>query len=304
MNEKTSLCTVIVSYNQKEALKELLNRLLEIRKVQPMKVLLVLNACTDGTEDMLHQDFAPDLGNLNIHKLERNSGGAGGFRKGMEEALKMDCSHIWLMDDDILPDVDALDQLLHTAESIPQWGALGSLVARKEAPDTVTETGGDICWWKGRLTCFNSGADLEQCREKSSFQVGHCAAASLLVNPEAVKKMGFFEDIFIHFDDVEWCYRLKRGGYPVYSVPSSVVWHPYKRGTTPPWIRYYDARNILLVYRRNRRLMLFIPWLRFRLMALVFRFRSEPASAKAIKLGQKDFFAGRIRYRDELSGLL
>lgn len=303
MKQNPEICAVVVSYNQKEALKRLLTSLYSIKKKIDLDIILVLNGSTDGTLGMLKADseFAPLIHRID---LERNCGGAGGFRRGMQEALKKDYDYIWLMDDDILPKEDALEELLRYTYSLPTWGALGSLVARKEDPAKVTETGGELAWWKGKLTCHNSGANLKKVEKQEAFPVGHCAAASLLVNREAVDKLGFFEDIFIHFDDVEWCYRIARGGYPVYTVPSSVVWHPYKRGTTPAWIRYYDARNILLVYKRNRPLLTFIPWLRFRLMALVFRLKKDKASANAIILGQKDFFLDRIRYRDELSGLL
>jgi len=301
---KQKIAAVIVSFNQKEALIELLGKLYKLKGSESMDILLVLNGCTDGTEEMLDIYKDSYASRLSVFVLQRNCGGAGGFRKGMEEALKKDYSHIWLMDDDIVPREDALDALLQQAESLERWGALGSLVARKEDPGTVTETGGEIAWWKGKLTCHNGGASLEETVKREAFSVGHCAAASLLVNRKAVEKLGFFEDIFIHFDDVEWCYRLARGGFPVFTVPSSVVWHPYKRGRTPAWIRYYDARNILLVYKRNRPGLLFIPWMRFRLMALVFLLKRDRTSARAIRLGQKDFFSHTIRYRDELLSLL
>jgi len=289
---------VIVSYNHLKDLKNLLDRLLQSSEYKPLSILVVDNRSTDGSWQWL-QKQAEQYSQLNIVQCDQNRGGAGGFRRGVNEAMGSPRPLIWLLDDDALPTESALNHLLTAADSLENWGALGSTIAQMENPLYVTESGGDLYWWRGKLRTYFQNQPVESLNSEPR-RVGHSAAASLLTRKEVVEHCGFFEDIFIHFDDVEWCYRINRAGLPVYTVPPSVVYHPFKRGNTPAWIRYYDARNILLVYKRNRPMLIAIPWLRFRLMALVFTLRGETETARMIIRGQRDFRKKRMLLRSEL----
>ncbi|MDC7218914.1 MAG: glycosyltransferase family 2 protein [Spirochaetales bacterium] len=289
---------VIVTYNNKELVLKQIDRLLKTDR-ENFHIIVVDNASSDGTAEAIESRWGENP-RLSLVRQEENRGGAGGFRRGVEEALKGPFDYFWLLDDDAVPREDALDELLKAAEEIPgPWGALGSLVAQEEQPELVTETGGGILWLRGKLTAHNQNSLIKDVSPEP-FIVGHAAAASLLTRRDVVENLGFFEDIFIHFDDVEWCYRIGRAGYPVYSVPRSIVHHPFKKGAAPGWIRYYDARNILLVYRRNRPWLMAVPFLRFRLMALVFFLRGERQTAHYILRGQRDYFKGKLRLRSEL----
>jgi GT2 family glycosyltransferase len=301
MTPSQSVTTIIVTYNQKEMILAQIDRILTAKRPS-FHLIVVDNASQDGTAEALLARWGQDKRFTLVRQVE-NRGGAGGFRRGVEEALKGDTPLFWLLDDDAIPQADALNELLKAARELEgkgeAWGALGSLIAQKENPHLVTETGGEISWIRGKLIAHNQNRPIEEL-DMTPFKVGHAAAASLLINREALETCGFFEDIFIHFDDVEWCYRLARRGYPVYTVPASVVHHPFKKGGTPGWIRYYDARNILLVYRRNHPLLLEVPLLRYWTMALVFFIRGEGKTARYILKGQRDFFRGRIALRNEL----
>jgi GT2 family glycosyltransferase len=289
---------VVVTFNNKDLVLAQLNRLLTPSR-ENFRVILVDNGSTDGTSDAVEADWGGNTC-LTLVRQEENRGGAGGFRRGMEEALKGQDNYFWLLDDDAAPREDALDELLGAADLIEgPWGAIGSLIAQEENPHLTTETGGGIFWFRGKLTALNQNIPVVDL-DRDPFLVGHAAAASLLTRRDVVEECGFFEDIFIHFDDVEWCYRIARRGFPVYSVPGSVVFHPFKKGACPSWIRYYDARNILLVYRRNRPFLLVVPLLRFMLMAFIFLLRGEGKTARYILMGQRDFFRKRVRLRKDL----
>ncbi|MDC7223924.1 MAG: glycosyltransferase family 2 protein [Spirochaetales bacterium] len=294
----TGVTAIIVTFNNRDLVLAQLERILKSGG-EGLHIILVDNASSDGTAEAVMSRWSGD-DRLTLICQKENRGGAGGFRRGMEEALKGSSDLFWLLDDDAIPRDDALEELLHAAKSINgPWGALGSLIAQEENPDLITETGGGLLWLKGKLTALNQNQPI-QSMSREPFIVGHAAAASLLIRREAVERCGFFEDIFIHFDDVEWCYRIARRGFPIYSVPRSVVHHPFKKGSTPGWIRYYDARNILLVYARHRPLLLPVPLMRYLLMALVFLFRGEGKTARFILMGQCDFLRRKIRLRKEL----
>jgi GT2 family glycosyltransferase len=91
----------VVTFNRKALLRGCL-RSLE-RQTRPLDGILVVdNASTDGTAELLKDEF----GHLRILTLAENSGGAGGFREGMRWAFEQGFDWVWLLDDDVeaLPD--------------------------------------------------------------------------------------------------------------------------------------------------------------------------------------------------------
>jgi rhamnopyranosyl-N-acetylglucosaminyl-diphospho-decaprenol beta-1,3/1,4-galactofuranosyltransferase len=116
------IVAVVVTFNRLPLLETLVGRLGEIDGLA--EVLVIDNASSDGTGEWLaarpHTGEVP----LSSRSLSTNRGGAGGFHDGLAWALDREADLVWLMDDDGLPDVDCLDQLLVEAENLDFWGPL------------------------------------------------------------------------------------------------------------------------------------------------------------------------------------
>ena len=62
----------------------------------------------------------------------------------------------------------------------------------------------------------------------------------------AVEACGFWEDVFIHFDDIEWGLRVTKAGWRNYATTASTVVHPeFDPEKAGPWVCYFDSRNML-----------------------------------------------------------
>ncbi len=59
------------------------------------------NASTDGTRGYLEEHGVLAWDEIEYHELDTNTGGDGGFARGMELALASGCECIWTMDDDV-----------------------------------------------------------------------------------------------------------------------------------------------------------------------------------------------------------
>lgn len=107
-----NLYAVVVTYNRADFLRNLLESFARL-STAPARILVVDNASTDHTADVVTQAIAAGGPPIQYERLDRNVGGAGGFCRGVELALESGAEWLWLMDDDVevLPGaVEALDQ--------------------------------------------------------------------------------------------------------------------------------------------------------------------------------------------------
>ena len=106
------IAAVVVTYNRKVLLGECLDGLL--RQTRPLDAIFILdNASTDGTEDFLKNHGYLRQERIQYIRLRSNTGGAGGFHAGLRCAFEAGYDWFWLMDDDVEPFPNGLEQLLY-----------------------------------------------------------------------------------------------------------------------------------------------------------------------------------------------
>ena len=105
------LALVIVTYNRSALLHGLLQSIANMT-TKPWKVIVVDNASTDDTPELLEADRALfDEPMIQIFRSETNTGGSGGFSKGVDLAVQAGAEWIWVMDDDVEVLPDALERM-------------------------------------------------------------------------------------------------------------------------------------------------------------------------------------------------
>lgn len=179
-------------------------------------------------------------------RLERNSGGSGGFSAGLAHALTRlgeigdQNAYVWLVDSDARVEPETLSALLAVLERDPGIVAAGAAIAD---PDTrqVFELGGHVNRRTGVLepcVAGNVGVGfLVEC--------DYLASCCALVRADAARVAGAFPDRFLNADDAEWFIRLaQRTRGRVVAVPWAVARHP-RFDRFPTWTRYYATRNAL-----------------------------------------------------------
>lgn len=287
------VCAVVVAYQCRDDVCALVASLLAQEGDQP-RVLVVDNASTDGTAEALAGRFPA----VEVLRLARNTGGAGGFAAGMRHALRGGHEFLWLLDGDALATPDALRELLAVAERDPRIGAAGSQIAMRDHPDLVQEIGGHVEPWTGRLRFVGAFEAVDP--DRPSRDVDFVPACSLLARAEAVREVGTFRDeLFIFYDDIDWCDRLRRAGWRVVTAPRSLVHHRFHGGKPlAPWRVYYGVRNQLAYHWRNRRgprrwVETGVWYLHARLRASRWRRRQQHQLAAAAISACEDFLAAR-----------
>ncbi len=102
MNARRSVCAVVVTYNRADLLDVCL-RALGNQTYAIDRIIIVDNASTDHTADVLDAYL-----NLDVVRLPSNAGSSGGFAAGIERAAQDEWDLVWVMDDDVEPEPDAL----------------------------------------------------------------------------------------------------------------------------------------------------------------------------------------------------
>ena len=262
----TSIAAVVVTFNRKALLVECLRALLV--QTKPLeRILVVDNASTDGTGDLLRAEGLIDAPGVRYLRLEHNSGGAGGFHAGMKAAYDEGHDWLWLMDDDAEPDGEAL------ARMTPFFGredvsALAPMVTDGAWRDEYVEPHRGMRL-DGTIAGVVRPLDPAETAGRDTLDITHCSFVGPLFPRRTIDRIGLpIAEFFIHYDDYEYVQRARRVG-PVLLVMGAKIAHKEARNNNRSeirsflsrtaerpkydglWLAYYGYRNITWLTRKG-----------------------------------------------------
>lgn len=299
--------TVIVTYNRKTLLMRCLAAVAtQTRK--PDRILIVDNASTDGTRELLQSEGWLSRSDTELLPLDENTGGAGGFAAGLKHAIQTGADWVWMMDDDAEPQHDALEHL----------------VSHRLLPENIygsaAVSNGKLSW---PMMPFGGGKKdgidiVEQLAEEVDVQF--IPFLGILVSTEMVKRIGLPDaGFFLAADDVEYCMRARRAEAKIILVGNSRINHPASERyrlwlpgrefyslKLAPWKRYYDVRNRIFVARAHYGPKLWystVPGSFLRLIATLWHEGDRWQQFKAFAAGMTDGLLGKKGRRHEKWGI-
>lgn len=244
-SDTSGVVAVVVTWNRANLLVRSLSAILG-QSTPPDHVLVVDNASTDRTGEVLAQRFA---GRVDVLTLGRNIGGAGGFAAGIVRALEHDPDAVWLMDDDTVPEPNALAELLRTR--------------RQYAGPTPTIVASRVVWTDGRDHPMNTPrpkpgagrAERLAADAVGSTPIRSASFVSILCSADVLRERGLPEvDYFLWNDDFEFTTRLLRGRRGLLCPDSVAIHHTKSFGSTDadPGDRFFfEVRNKIWMFTRG-----------------------------------------------------
>jgi len=243
-----TVAVVVVTFNRADLLAGMLDGL-AAQTHEPDAVIIVDNASTDHTREVL--DAHRGLHLQRVH-LDENTGGAGGFRAGVQLAYDQGFDRIWLMDDDVVPAPDCLAILMAQDEAClmsVREDTQGHLV-EKAATDFDLSHPWAIRPKRG--TVETTYGDRRAMPER--VELHNIAFEGFLVRRDVVEAVGLpDESFFIFYDDVDFALRARRAGFRIWAVRDAVLVRQLdfsQQHDLAGWKGYYMYRNLFAVHFR------------------------------------------------------
>jgi GT2 family glycosyltransferase len=233
---------VVVTHRAADFLRATLDGLAAQRV--PHRLLMVDNASTDGTAEILAAAVAP----YDILRLPANAGFAGGVAAALPLVRTR---YLALLNDDAVPDPDWLAALLRAAEDDTAAAAWTSLMVLADRPDTVNNRGAAFnSAWYG--IDVGAGEPVAAVPAGTRQVFGFCGGAALLRTAAVRAVGGFPADFFLYYEDLETSWRLRRAGWVIRTVPDAKVLHRHAATSDrrSEMFHFYNERNRVLTLIR------------------------------------------------------
>lgn len=187
---------------------------------QEFKVVVVDNASTDGSVELLSKEFPQVF----MIRNKKNLGFSKANNQGIRYALAKNAEYILLLNNDV--------EILHE-----KW--LRSLVGVIESDSSIGIAGCKLLYPDGRIQHAGGVIKLKgaynrgECQEdKGQYDrtepVDYVTGAALLIKSDVIRKIGLLDEGFspLYYEDADLCVRTRLYGYKVlYTADPTLIHH-------------------------------------------------------------------------------
>ena len=248
----TKVVAVIVSYNPDEDFDKVLVAALE----QCHRVVLIDNASEPDTQKRLAARNALEE-RLVFIQNDENVGLAHAQNQGIDEAKKIGCDWVLLLDDDSIAAPDMVEQMLVAYKGLENRERVGILAPR------LTDEHGTLLpiirTSSGRFHFETVGLGKGDIVRDVAFAI----ASGSLIRSDALDIVGnMIGDFFIDYVDIEFCLRMRGAGFETVAIGNAELKHrlgehfettamgkPVSLNTHSARRRYFIHRNRVNVWR-------------------------------------------------------
>lgn len=259
------LAVVIVSWNVRDLLVACLRSLFEDldRSDLEAQVWVVDNGSTDGSPKMVAETFPA----VHLVNCEENVGFAAGNNIALREISNLKAQiprYVWLLNPDTQVQAGATAALISALEANSRAGVAGAklLYADGSFQHSAFRFPGliqlvfDLFPLPARLyeTSLNGRYPRRLYEAGVPFPVDHPLGAAMMVRAEAVVEVGLMDEGFwMYCEEIDWCWRMRKAGWPALCVPTARVVHHAGRSTGQVGVTSFVAlwRSRLRLYDKH-----------------------------------------------------
>jgi GT2 family glycosyltransferase len=240
---------VVVNWNRGEDTLECL-RSLEQQSYPRMGIIVVDNGSEDGSPESIQRNFP----GVELIRLSRNTGFAGGFNQGIERALSQGGDYVLILNNDTVSDRLMVEKLM--GDIRPGTGVAFPKIYYYDDPRRIWSVGARRQFLTLEMTDKATG-QLDQGQWDKVQERDYGTGCALLVPREVFAKIGLFDErYFAYYEDLDFSFRVKEAGFRMILVPEALLWHKVAQtsgGLDNPLERYLMAKGSVLFFGRHGR---------------------------------------------------
>lgn len=230
--QRVELSVIIINYRTADITIDCLKSLLSELNIDQMRVVVVDNKSDDGSVDVLKKWLEQnDTGNLvSLVQSDTNSGFSAGNNLGIQA---MEADNYLLLNSDTIVRPGAIAELMKCAREHPEAGLISPRLEWPDAtpqescfryPTPISELVNAAATGPLSKIFSNHVVALEVSEELVRPQ--WTSFACVLIRAEVLQKIGLLDDgFFMYYEDIEFCHRAMKAGWPIVHTPKAHVVH-------------------------------------------------------------------------------
>jgi GT2 family glycosyltransferase len=269
-NVASKVAVVTVTYGQRSTYVRTLLSGLGSGSVRPASCIIVDNGSHEDLNVLCTVDFSP----IHVLVLHQgcNTGSAAGFAAGIRRALEMGYTYVWLLDDDNVPEPEALATLMTHLQREGEADAQTCLAALRldrtkylraatgertmafSEPDSFMGFSLATSLCRRLLRPELTVTPQNEVSAEVLQQIDVAIYGGLVLPAAAVKAVGLPDErYFLYFDDREYTTRLTRAGFQIKLVPKARIrdledsWETNKAKKIP-WVFNPTSSSLKVFY--------------------------------------------------------
>jgi hypothetical protein len=224
------LSVVIVSYNVRAFLEQALISIEKALTDIAHDVYVVDNASSDGSADMVAEKFPAVILIRNRHNV--------GFARANNQAIRRSRAEVvCLINPDTLVQEDTFSTLLGFLDNTPDAGAVGCKVLNPDGTLQLACRRSYPTPWVAFTKMMGLASLFPKSRWFGQYnltyldpdrisEVDAISGSFMMVRRKAIRQVGALDEgFFMYGEDLDWCYRIRKGGWGIYYVPRTQIIH-------------------------------------------------------------------------------
>ena len=262
--DNPDISVVIVGWNAKHYLELCLESLMSARPRRSMEIIVVDNASSDGSPEMILARF-PDV---QLIQSRDNLGFAKGNNLALSQARGR---YIALVNPDVIVFPGCLDALADFLDQNPSVGNVGPRVLN---PDLTLQSScrrfpnlwNNFCMATGLATAFKksrllSGEHMLYFPHDRILAVDVLVGCFWMVRREALDSVGLLDErFFMYGEDLDWCRRCWTAGWQVMFYPGALALHHRGGSSAAQPVRCAVAQQQSILYYWSKHSSLLRVW--------------------------------------------
>jgi GT2 family glycosyltransferase len=240
---------LVVTHQSRHHLPDLFDSLRAHTDVGNTPIIVVDNASTDGTTELLGA-LAAELPHLEVLPQRKNTGFAEGNNIALGRARSLGVRYVVLLNPDTVVTPGWLEALIEVMEARPEVAACQPLLMLWDQPDRINSAGNAVHFC-GFTYCYGYKKRKEEVGVNGQvLSVAYATGAALCLRMCAVDEAGGFDErLFLYLEECDLQLRLRQLGHECVLVPASRVLHKYEGSFTPEKYGWLERNRWMLLVK-------------------------------------------------------